>query len=807
MSTSSVHTGERPPKSSNMTGSTIPAGHEFRRERTKRDHEAIGPIKKSPTDHFNGKSGWSRGHFYKKPNRQDVEMNFYNGQTLEDVNKFEHHHRDFYGRETYRPRDLLRYISPTDARPRRLIVQATPSAMAHSPAGDWRRKKLSGDVPMIFKLSEWALSPSDKSENGHRKFLGILNTLIRTCMVAPVLLTMLSLPFDQAWANSDFQDTYNEFPNYFWDYPKYAKNRMDMQPIASLEEQRALQKENLKDLSYKVRLRRPRQLVVFKDGVWRLHHDPHERRSYIFVSWTSQHFKPWESQKDCNKIEQIARNQVREYGLSAYWLDVRCLASKPDSDLYNADVYRMCDVIRGAHLVCVVLPHLTDKYKREWGSRLWTLPEAMLSQRSEVKFCSPEEEKMLTKLDMTDEIWTTHDGQGEATRLLAEHYSSVLTLGRLELFAAALESLAAKRFTAYIQDKDNVELAYALMGFLNRRVQLDGSENLFQALARLSLENDTDGLVERMICMFPDPDQSVNQIMSGLIGPDQYGARLWDIQPLCQVSGIGQNNEIIVDQCRGVSIRWKAFPQMQYKRGFGLKRLLSEIILRAGVYTSGIGAALVISYSFSLGVDLERGDDPDNDLEVAKDIIFLAIGGLAVLFSLLLACVAPSAVRRLFGGKIRDSAPWLIGFEGVMPIKELERIVFGNYRGRLTYEPSSTPFCERFPHERLGREPSWVAAYSNPQRVVSSPPLPLGHRFFTLVDTGQLTVSIFSAVRPPSVALICGREGGMLRTLLCHYERSNNCLYRETVMRMESMTLNKAQELGWIKLDLGRKMP
>lgn len=158
-------------------------------------------------------------------------------------------------------------------------------------------------------------------------------------------------------------------------------------------------------------------------------------------------------------------------------------------------------------------------------------------------------------------------------------------------------------------------------------------------------------------------------------------------------------------------------------------------------------------------------------------------------------------MRRLFGGKISQISPWLLGFEGVMPIKELERIVFGNSRSRLTYEPSSTPFCKRDAQERLSREPSWVATGSD------SPRLPRGHRFFTLVYTGQLTVSIISAVRPPSVALICGREGGMLRTLLCHYERSNKCLYRETVMRMESVTLNKAQELGWIKLDLGRMMP
>ena len=169
--------------------------------------------------------------------------------------------------------------------------------------------------------------------------------------------------------------------------------------------------------------------------------------------------------------------------------------------------------------------------------------------------------------------------------------------------------------------------------------------------------------------------------------------------------------------------------------------------------------------------------------------------------------MAPAAVRRLYGGKITESAPWLIGFEGVLPVQELEQLVFGNYLERLTYEPSSTPYCEREPYERLGREPLWVKESTSAHPTHAPPALKPGHRFFTLVDTGQLTISIFSAERPPSVALICGREGGMLRTLLCHYERSNNCLYRETVIRMDSTLLNRAQELSWIKLSLGRNMP
>jgi len=55
-----------------------------------------------------------------------------------------------------------------------------------------------------------------------------------------------------------------------------------------------------------------------------------------------------------------------------------------------------------------------------------------------------------------------------------------------------------------------------------------------------------------------------------------------------------------------------------------------------------------------------------------------------------------------------------------------------------------------------------------------------------------LTVSLFTAEKPPSIALIAGREGGMLRVVLCHYERSTATLYKETVLRMETPIMNKA---------------
>lgn len=63
-----------------------------------------------------------------------------------------------------------------------------------------------------------------------------------------------------------------------------------------------------------------------------------------------------------------------------------------------------------------------------------------------------------------------------------------------------------------------------------------------------------------------------------------------------------------------------------------------------------------------------------------------------------------------------------------------------------------------------------------------------------------MTVTVFSAERPPSVALIAGKEGGMLRTILCSYERSTNGLRKECVLRMETPMWDASNAMGWVKL-------
>ncbi|KAL8842246.1 MAG: hypothetical protein Q9170_000572 [Blastenia crenularia] len=756
-------------------------------------------------DPFSGKKYYDSGYWYRRPKRDYIEKEFQGFPIAED--ETEYSHRDIYGRVTTEKKDVLQYISPSESHPRPLLVQATPEVMKKQPAGDWRRVKLAGKVPTVLKISEWALQDG----NFCLKWL-------RVIIVVPVIMVLLALPLEKVWNDAEFDESYTEFPNYSWDYPKHARNRLDARPGTESNAKNGSVKsgEKTPNLTSKIRLLRPRLLMVLNNGEWELSSDT-SRRQYAFISFTARHF-PFrrsttvsESQaRDAQEtVERLAQEKTVEAGMEAFWVDFRCCAPDEDEELHTADVHRMCDVIRGAEHIFVLLPDLSREKRLEWGARMWTLPEALLARRQEIKFCSPTESMTVSKLGMADQVWDDGDalaGDHQPTRLLAEHYSSVLTLGRLELFTVALEALSDRQQNGSFSHGD---IAYALMGLLHYRIDLDRSDSLFQALAKLSLANDSDRLIERMVCMFPNPEcqdtGKGSNLFLALTEPDQYHTQLWDIEPLCQVAGVGyQDQTLILDSCRGVSIRWKAFPQMKYKRSYGLRKFIAEIVLRSGASWSALGLALIIKYAWDYSDKISQNEQAVQDFlnsqNYSNDVGLIFLGCVAIIAAFLLSLGAPSAVRRLYGGRVMQSAPWLVGFEGVLPAAQLETLIFGNNEGRLTYDPSSTPFCERDPYERIGVEPKWI---SDPSSSHPRPVLPKGHRFFTIVDTGSLTVSVFSARRPPSVALVCGREGGMLRAVLCHYERSDNCLYKETVVRMDSVTLNQAKGLSWVKVGLG----
>ena len=384
---------------------------------------------------------------------------------------------------------------------------------------------------------------------------------------------------------------------------------------------------------------------------------------------------------------------------------------------------------------------------------------------------------------MAARVWK--DG-ATSTRLLAEHYSGLLILSRLELISLGLEALS-KRYDP-TSKKTDADVAYALMSLLRYRPRMDPEATPFQALARLSLANDSDRIVERAVCLLPPspasppapapaPAQAPAPMAQNFVLEDELGAKLWDIEPLCQVAGIGRDDSVFLDGCQGASIRWKNVPRIYFHGRNTWKKRWANRGWRTAPLWFLIGIIMIII--------------ADND----KDPTFGGVGTMFLLIGLSMLIYGPWAVQRMHSGKVWGSSPWLIGFEGVLPLKQVERIFFGNSKGRLTYAPSSGMYCKKDTRERIGLPPT---------KITDSGTLKSGYRWFTLVDTGpSMHVHIFQAKRPPTVALICGKEGGMLRVVLCSYEAHGNFLRKESVLRMETPMLSLTRLHSWLRLSLG----
>lgn len=757
---------------------------------------------------FNGKRGFN-GRFFRRPAQRPEDI----VDAVADLERDEKHpgkyiYRNQFGQKAPKYDDVAAYLSPTNYVPKRLLVQATPYVRdKHAREGDWRRNEIKGSVPRVLKIAEWALRPSDPNSKGKTTPWGYLHSSIRIFFVGLPLQILLSFPTTESWDNDvAIEDNYKEHAGYYWKWPKYAINPLDQRPDTLVVK---------KSTFARYRILRPRQLIVLKDGQWVLDTNPDKTLSYIFISYANVHFNTDKSEQGKALIKKMAEVSALAAGVTAYWLDFVCRAEN-DGDLLDSDVYRMCDVIKGATRVVVMLKSDHLKLKQEWGARMWTLPEALLCQGEHIYFCYPDDEESfkiisMNKVEMTGSVWSdsdTSEGEGGSTRLLAEHFTGVISLSRLEILSTAIDALSQRGHVNY-KFFAKADIAYALMGLLHYRIEKADEDTLFQAIARLSLANDSDRLIERMVCLYPDPHEiSDRTLFEKLAKVDEFSTHLWDIEPLCQMVGVAdEDNTVILDNCRAMHIRWKNFPQMVVKRHVGFKKLMAELFVRSGAWWFMMGINLLITYSPFL-IYTPDNSSTNSTGDTTDDALFTALAALLGGFfavGMILSFAGPFSVRRLYGGQVLQSTANLIAFEGVLPRSQLEALVFGNDRERLSYEPSSTPFCRSFrdPKERIGLEPDWIAS-GNPSDIADvEKQLPPGQRLFTLVDTGSLSISIFSAERPPTVALICGREGGMLRTVLCSWRFKNDCLYKETVIRMPSDVYESATAKSWLKLCLG----
>ena len=290
---------------------------------------------------------------------------------------------------------------------------------------------------------------------------------------------------------------------------------------------------------------RPRYICFVEDkgfslvnvSEWEQEHKD-ESLDYVFVAYSTTQFVQ-DDVKDMEALHAIAQRATKDAGFRAYWIGCSCM---PDEHEMEKDVYRINDVVRGARSVVIAIGYNNSggssddaELLRQWGARMWTYPEVLLSPNNDIKvfFRIGKRVRTIAKKQFAGEVWT----DASASRQLLDHYEGNLILSSLELVTIALSCLYSRKTTEYLPG----DHSYALMGLLRIRPKVEPKDTAFQAFARLSLANDNNMLLERLMCTLPKTPGQHWSDMS-----DAWDVNLWDIYPKCQVAGVGDNDTVII---------------------------------------------------------------------------------------------------------------------------------------------------------------------------------------------------------------------------------------------------------------------
>ncbi|KAF2841612.1 hypothetical protein M501DRAFT_990109 [Patellaria atrata CBS 101060] len=606
------------------------------------------------------------------------------------------------------------------------------------------------------------------------------------------LISSFVLSLMMFWPISIYGDEKNggmfePVPYRFRGYPKSARNVSDHKPISQSHDILWTSASGQYDRSslpnYLCFLREPQEksmrgVTVQKTSQYVL--ETGQRRiSYAYIGYRSRQFRN-DSNEDLHALHLLAERAARDAGLMAYWVACSCM---PDPDLQTEEVYRIDSVARNSSLMIVALnpsknsnkEFVSDRNKllQEFGSGLWTRPDLLNSpSRTNIKVYvrgdEPEDHLDLSKRQFAN---LAYGDEGPTAIQLLDHFDGHVNLTRLQLIVQLLRFFLGGQTSEFYAG----DLYYVLMGLLPYRPRVDPTDSRFQALSRVILANDSDRLLERLICKLLSTRGHWAAV------DDAWGVNLWEIYPSCQVSGVDTNDTLIVDGAFGASIRWNSFERVDYRSKDSPIAFIYRTILRGSPLLAVAGALLVSKSVSTAGYAL------------------LSIAGTLIAF-------APFLIRWIYAPipEKTKAQPYMFGFEGYMPIDEIERLIFGSSNNRLKWSPNGSRLSKHFQDEYeqcVGLDPTGdpriadvVQRYKDSK--INEP------KVFTLVDTCTMTVILYVALQPPVAVLCCGQEGGMQRALLCSYEAGTGVLHRETVIRLESDVLNSMMKMGKVRLSL-----
>ncbi|KIW17844.1 hypothetical protein PV08_05039 [Exophiala spinifera] len=555
---------------------------------------------------------------------------------------------------------------------------------------------------------------------------------------------------------------------------------------------------------------------------------------YVFIAFSFRHFPLHTAagtvSDEAIELARVANKMAGSLGYEYYWCSMSCGAydgTLTDAlEIQNRSIYEISDVIRGADHVIIVLPPTdrqaptpplkdltvdgqpalteerddTKQRLKEWAARLWTFPEVILGRSEKIMVCWRKGGSInwyeLEKRLFPIQVWNDN----ETSRQLVEHYGST-NLSRIEFVKIVLECLLHRQVETKVELYYPGDISYVLMGFLRLRPTVNCHDSSLQAFARLSLPADNDRLMERFLCLQPPSRHSNWAEME-----DEFHASLWNIEPSIQVSGVGENDTLLIEKAWGAKIQLNKFSDIcAADVGFG--RHFQGVLA---------GFAIVPSWSEWLGRSYRRA-------------------------------------------KLRNTYPRLFGFEGFMSIGEIEEKLFGGPVGLLSWSKNGSPLSRHGPGPEVlesklhwsdsedtelgefGRDSVDVTTRDGTRRVKTYPVIgkePWGpcdekcrqarekrgrcshptqeelrqmgrsamgqDKIFSLIDTVTMTVTVFRAAWPPQALIACGTEGGMERVLVCSYDWTSGVFFKEAVLKFPGKILDSMHRLPTIRLGFQR---
>ena len=545
---------------------------------------------------------------------------------------------------------------------------------------------------------------------------------------------------------------------------------------------------------------RPRKLVLYTRDLWIPTTQPPPDTEYIFISWHWASFEYYGVNSDPIvpvRVADAAKTAALDAGVSAYWLDVQCVDTDRE-DSTSSDIYGMSDVVRGAQSVAILLPDGSLERRWAWSKRLWTLPEGLLAKgklRVWTYGGTGLRKNEITRTELARDFLPTTETKPHhvAIRTLAAYFDGNLELSRLERLVTTIVALSGQESANYTE----ADMAYAFMGFMQTRIEPNEEDTLFQAMVRLlSLTSNHDSIVERLLAFSNPFHHDLKSLFRALLNLDDLGAYLWDIEPRCEVVGIGvDDGTIFLSNCKVLALNRGTLPASA-----PISRSSAFVTTRKAV----VGATLVIAATFAV-----------HDSAYGNPLLISAIiAGLS--------CV--HFTRSFFCGRSLCDTPRqdVHIYDGVLTTTELKEAMNGsnckcrnlanehstNVCGKYTEDDSTSHDTEsmRTSFERQSRYAKELESrqYKGNQSswINGATPISGGAGLFTIIDMERHTVSILRARRRPTVALFCGSEGGMSRAVMCSWDPTTRLLTKEAVMRLPYGAWDKAGTAGWLKVKL-----